>query len=206
MHQPQPTKDAILSLLRHRSMTITELCQALSLTRNAILVPLKDLRMRGLVRPQDIVRTGQKGKPSLSYEIVPEQVEQMSAAYQAIAPLLLEALLSQAGEEAPKVMRRLGEDLHAALMTSVHGEDRGLETALRILEQHGAQIETSVDCGRKTIVSHSCPIGRLVRADRRICSAVASFLTAAGGKDVIDNCEYDEKLTCRFEIASDQAE
>ncbi len=200
MHQPQPTKDAILSLLRHRSMTITELCQALSLTRNAILVPLKDLRMRGLVRPQEIIRTGRKGKPSLSYEIVPEQVEQMSAAYQAIAPLLLEALLTQAGEQAPEIIKRLGADLHSALKTSALGGDHGLSTALRFLEQHGAQIEATTDGGRQIVVSHSCPIGKLVRVDKRICGAVASFLSAASGKYVSDKCMHDEKLTCRFEI------
>ncbi|EHK76369.1 ArsR family transcriptional regulator [Sinorhizobium meliloti] len=200
MRLPQPTKEAILSLLRHRSMTITELCQALSLTRNAILIPLKDLRMRGLVRPQEIVRTGRKGKPSLSYEIVPEQVEQMSAAYQAIAPLLLEALLKKAGDDVPDVMKQLGADLHTAFKTSVLGEDHGLSTALRFLEQHGAQIETTIENGQKMIVSHSCPIGRLVRTDKRICSAVASFLSAASGNDVFDTCRDDGKLTCRFEI------
>lgn len=202
---PQSTKDSILSLLRHRSMTVRELCDGLRVTRNAIMVPLGALQDAGLVRPVHVVRTGRKGKPAQSFEIVPEQIEQKSAAYQAIAPLLLETILRQSNHDAEDIMRRLGMELHASLPASPSGA-AGLTFALQFLEGHGAEIEVSADYPDQLIISHSCPIGRLVRVDRRICRAMASFLASSSERETVSECSYDEKLTCRFRLKAEAGE
>jgi len=79
-----------------------------------------------------------------------------------------------------------------------HGGDVRAVAACGFLARMGAEIEILNESGETIFLSHSCPIGLLVRIDRRICGAVASFLGQATRADTRDECIYTEKLTCRF--------
>lgn len=201
MNQIRSTKTEILTKLRHRPMTISELGRTLDVTRNAILVPLTDLEAQGLIRRVSASRTGRAGKPAQRYEIVPEKFEETSPAYQAIAPHLLAVLTSGGSTSADDAMRAIGKRMHEEVKVASGSSDRlGLPAALAFLSAQGAEIETLQD-GKTTIVmSHSCPIGRLVRTDQCICSAIATFLAESTGCTAKADCIYAEKLTCRFRI------
>lgn len=201
MDERPTTRQEILTRLRHRPLTIAELAGDLGLTRTAILVPLLDLETRGLVRRVDVERTGRAGKPAQRFEIVAEQVERISPAYQAIAPHLLKALVNSGDDVARKAMGQIGKSIGAEVTAASGARTRiGLDAALAFLAQQGAEIEVQTQGPDVIVLSHSCPIGRLVRVDRCICSAIAAFLRDATGAKATDECSYGDKLTCRFRL------
>jgi predicted ArsR family transcriptional regulator len=197
------TRSRILTCLRHQAMTIAELSRDLAVTRTAVLGPLTELELKGLVRRVASVRSGHAGKPALRYEIVPEAVETISPAYQAIAPHLLKALAGSDAKATARAMKAIGLGVHTdACATYGTNGPLGLPNALAFLTSQGAEIEVLTE-GRDTIVlSHSCPIGSLVRADRCICSSIAAFLSKASGRNAVSQCIYADKLTCRFRLAA----
>ncbi|MBD3848865.1 hypothetical protein IED13_24470 [Bosea sp. SSUT16] len=201
MSEIRSTKTEILTKLRHRPMTISELGHELKVTRNAVLVPLTDLESRGLIRRVSVERTGRAGKPAQRYEIVPEMFEATSPAYQSISPHLLAVLASGTTSSTGEAMEAVGKSMHKEVNEAVGRSERlGLAAALKFLSQQGAEIEISPDGKDILVMSHSCPVGRLVRTDTCICSAIASFLAAASGCPASAECDYADKLTCCFRI------
>lgn len=195
------TKDRLLAQLRIRPMTVHELAASLEVTRNAIIVALQDLEARGLVRKGGPERTGKAGKPAYKYELVAERFEKNSPAYQTIAPHLLLAATRGDDETVAQYLEAVGRSMYQALCADLGSKTAlGLEETLAFLTSQGAKIERRKDGDDELILSHSCPIGVLVRAERRVCGAVASLLTHASGLPVKDECEYAAKLTCRFRV------
>lgn len=198
---PSPsTRQSILNQLRYQAMTIAELQTALGLTRNAVMLPLSHLERAGLVRRLSVQREGRVGKPSQRYELAPEEFELTSPAYQAIAPHLLAVMGKPEAADIDAAMKAVGLRIHGEVGATAPGQRVGFERATDFLQEHGAEIEVRTDNGDTLILSHSCPIGRLVRTDRHICDAIASFLSEATGAETSTQCSYADKLTCRFRI------
>lgn len=195
------TKSQILALLRHRPMTVQEMTARLGVTRNAVIVALQDIEAKGLVRRAGAERTGRAGKPAFHYEIVAERFERISPAYEAISPHLLKAGVRDGDATATQYLASVGRSMHAGLLSHLNMTGRaGLENTLNFLSSKGAEIEIVSSGADRVVVSHSCPIGVLVRADRGICSAIATLLSEATGIEVRDECVYEDKLTCRFRL------
>ena len=200
MSTPPTTRDTILNHLRYRAMTIAELQSELGVTRNAIMLPLTQLERAGLVRRISGQREGRVGKPSQQFELAPESFEETSRAYQAIAPHLLAVLGTPLAAAIEPAMEAVGKRIHDEVRTgSAHPV--GLEHATKFLQEHGAEIEVLTDEDDILVLSHSCPIGKLVRTDRHICNAIAAFLGEATGTPTVSQCDYADKLTCRFRLA-----
>jgi predicted ArsR family transcriptional regulator len=197
----QSTRQAILSQLRYRAMTVAELQSALGLTRNAVMLPLAHLERAGLVRRLSVERAGRVGKPSQRYELAPEEFELTSPAYQAIAPHLLSVIGTPEAADITAAMEVVGRHIHDDVASSLPTKGAiGFDSALDFLQTQGAEIEVQEDKGDTMVLSHSCPIGKLVRTDRHICNAIASFLTSATGAETTSQCIYADKLTCRFRL------
>ena len=196
------SRQRILTCLRHRAMTIAELGRDLAVTRTAILGPLTELELKGLVRRVASVRTGQAGKPALRYEIAPEAFETTSPAYQAIAPHMLKALAGKNAQATASAMKSIGLGMHEDA-SAVFGttDSLGLPNALEFLTNQGAEIEVLTEGNDTIVLSHSCPIGRHVRTDHCICSSIATFLAKASGRKTVTQCIYADKLTCRFRLS-----
>lgn len=198
------TRDRILVQLRHRPMTIAELIAAIGLTRNAILLPLSELARAGLVRRSDgAERTGRAGKPAQRYEIAPQAFEQTSPAYRLVAMQLLAVLGTPEAADRDSAMKAVGRLIHADAAAEARADGPlGLAAALAFLGRQGAEIELTSDGGDQIVLSHSCPVGHLVRVDRCICGAIAAFLSEAAGSPVASECLYADKLTCRFRVSA----
>ena len=203
MDERTSTKSQVLALLRHRPMTVQEMAMRLGVTRNAIIVALQNSEAEGLIRRGGAERTGRAGKPAFHYEIVAESFERISPAYQAISPHLLRAGVQDGDGAAGRFLVCVGQSMHAELKSHFKVTGRvGLENTLNFLSSQGAEIEIVPDGKDRIVVSHSCPIGVLVRTDRRICSAIAALLSEATGLEVRDECIYADKLTCRFRLCA----
>ncbi|MGO9983799.1 MAG: helix-turn-helix transcriptional regulator [Rhodomicrobium sp.] len=203
MDEPASTKNQVLALLRYRPMTVQEMTVRVGITRNAVIVALQDLEAKGLIRRGGAERTGRAGKPAFHYEIIAESFERISPAYQAISPHLLKAGVQDGDAAAKRFLTSTGRSMHAELTAHLKITGRaGLENTLNFLSSQGAEIEIVPSGQDRIVVSHSCPIGVLVRTDRRICSAIATLLSEATGLEVRDECIYAEKLTCRFRLCT----
>jgi len=195
------TRDRILSILRKQGQTVPQLAEILGVARNTLVFALQDLETKGLVRKGAMAHSGKAGKPAVIYEIIPQQVEAISPAYQSIAPHLLAAAAAETPDKIAPVMQAVGGRMHAQLAKALDVGGRvGLERTLEFLRGQGAEIEVKQDGEDTLALSHSCPIGLLVRADRHICSAIAALLEEATGRPVRDECIYGKKLTCRFRV------
>jgi predicted ArsR family transcriptional regulator len=197
--KPVTTKERVLTQLRLRPRTIHELAAALGVTRNAVIVALQDLEARGLARKGEAERTGKAGKPAFRYELVAERFEKHSPAYQTIAPHLLKVATRGDDESVARYTEAVGRSMYEELSAGFQNPP-GLDETLAFLSSQGAKIERVKDGEDELILSHSCPIGALVRAERRVCGAIASLLTKASGLPVKDECDYSAKLTCRFRV------
>jgi predicted ArsR family transcriptional regulator len=180
-------------------MTVAELQEQLAVTRNAVMLPLGQLEQAGLVRRAAVQRDGKVGKPSRRFELVPEPFERMSNAYQAIAPHLLGVIGRPEATDIDAAMKAVGRRMHSELSAEMR-EPIDLKRATDFLQEQGAEIEIRTDEGDTLVLSHSCPIGKLVRTDHHICDAIAAFLGFATGRDSVSQCHYADKFTCQFRL------
>lgn len=196
------TREDILSELRRGNLTTAELANRLSLSRNAVVLPLSQLESEGLVRRAALRRSGQAGKPAHEYEVVPGHEDTVSSAYRPFTELMLTVLpWHQTSDEIERLMHDVGREM-ASHMPSNNGRafaDR-LAAARALVDDLGAATELSVDGDHVLIQSRSCPLATAVRKEPCVCKAVAAFFEAATGQKTSERCIRKEKLTCRFEI------
>ena len=182
-------------------MTASELAERLAVTRNAVVVPLRQLEAEGLVVGEER-KTGRVGKPAVQYRVSPGQEDLASKAY----PPFVEALLETAGEViSRKDMERLMTAVGRRLAEKVDIDPdwnaaKRLEVATEFLDRLGA--ETSLESGDECAVlrSYSCPLARAVRKEACVCSVVKAFLEDVTGSDVAEECSRKERLRCKFRI------
>lgn len=196
------TRDDILFLLRRGNLTTAELAERLSLSRNAIVVPLGQLISEGLVRRASLRRSGQAGKPAHEFEVVPGHEDKVSTAYRPFNELILEVLPRYLPpDEIENLMHDIGRELASRLPAADNAPfaDR-LATARGVVDSLGAATTLSAKEGGIMVQSHSCPLAAAVRKEPCVCKAVAAFFEAAIGQKTVERCIRSDKLTCRFEI------
>lgn len=197
------TRDAIISCLRKEPMTASELAERLAVTRNAVVVPLRQLEAEGLVIGEER-KTGRVGKPAVQYSVSLGREDLASKAY----PPFVEALLETASET---VSRKDMERLMIATGRRLAGKieidpgwtaDKRLEVATAFLDRLGAETMLEAGEGCAVLRSHSCPLARAVRKENCVCSVVQSFLESVTGAEVTEACSREERLRCKFRIAA----
>lgn len=73
------TRNAIISHLRTKRLTATELAEQLDVTRNAVIVPLRQLEAEGII--EGVERKAKRvGKPALEYQVRPGKEDLLSKA------------------------------------------------------------------------------------------------------------------------------
>jgi len=196
------TREDILSQLRRGNLTTVELAERLGLSRNAVVVPLRQLVSEGLIRRATVRRSGQAGKPAYEFEVVPGHEDTISTAYRPFSELLLTVLpryLPPA--EVEKLMLDLGRQMAAHMpFGSQKSFAENLAAARVIVDDLGAATEVITDGNRVMVQSHSCPLAAAVRKEPCVCQAVAAFFEAATGRKTVERCIRKDKLTCRFDI------
>lgn len=195
------TKDEMLSLLRREVLTVTELAQRLGVTRNAVIVPLRQLEAARLVVGSER-RERRVGKPALEYSAVAGQEDVASRAYPAFAELLLQTLPSYlTREQIHELMQQVGQKMAADLGTAPQaGFAERLKSATDFADRVGAETVVERTETGAVIRSYSCPLGRAVRQEPCACSTIAAFFATVTGAQVDERCERGERLRCKFVV------
>ncbi|WP_108882464.1 ArsR family transcriptional regulator [Anderseniella sp. Alg231-50] len=195
------TRDDILSLLRRDAMTIPELLERLNVTRNAVIVPLKQLEADGLVEGETQRGKG-VGKPAVRYSVVSGREDITSQAYPTFAELTMQTLAEQLPrDQVSQLMRQVGEKMATHLDVNGQSSLTGrLQAATDFLDTLGAETVVDTQQGNPVVRSFSCPLGRAVRQEPCVCSVVAAFLSDVTGTTVDEQCDRGEKLFCKFVV------
>ena len=195
------TKDNILSYLRRERLTVAELAERLDVTRNAVIVQLRQLEADGLVAGQGR-KDKRVGKPAVEYSVVAGREDEASKAYPAFAELLVEALPSYLSrDQIQDLMDRVGNRMAAQLDRDGRSDfDERLKSATDFADSVGAETSVETIEGGAIIRSFSCPLGRAVRKEPCVCSTMASFFSKVTGAQVREQCTRGEKLYCEFAV------
>lgn len=195
------TKNTILSLLRRQNLTVNELADRLGVTRNAIIIPLKQLEADGLVEGKSRRGSG-AGKPPTEFGAVAGTEDSDSGAYKPFLQKVINTLPSYLERhEIEKLMGEIGSSLAQEVKTDTSDSfEARLDAALQFLDGIGAGTSKEETETHITIRSYSCPLGRAVREDPCVCSAMERFFADVTGGDVREECKRDGRLLCQFII------
>ena len=201
------TMDKILSLLRKETLTVTELVARLGVTRNAVIVPLRQLESRGLVSGK-ARSEGRVGKPALEYAAVPGREDESSSAYPAFASLLVETLHENLdAEQIQTLMDRVGQKMASHLdVKHLKSFSERLKSATEFADSLGADTLVDLNAEGAIVRSFSCPLGRSVRKDSSVCGVIAAFFSNVTGSKVEECCDRGQKLRCKFVIEKESQE
>ena len=152
------TRDDILALLRRESLTIPEMLERLNVTRNAVIVPLRQLEAEGLIQGSE--RKDRKvGKPAVEYSAAPGQEDAGSQAYPSFAEHLMQALPDHMSrDQIRQLMRQIGKQMAAGLDTKGQSgfADR-LKAGTDLLDAMGAGTVSGADGLRRRAAKLQLP-------------------------------------------------
>lgn len=193
------TRENILSLLRREAMTVPELVARLDVTRNAVIVPLRQLESDGLI--EGVQRQEKRvGKPAVEYTAVPGREDVASLAYPPFAELMMEALPEHLSrDQVAQLMQQVGHKMASQVETDEQlcFADR-LKLATDFVDELGAETVVETTDKGSIVRSFSCPLGRAVRQEPCVCTMVATFLQDVTGAHVEEQCDRSGQLFCKF--------
>ncbi|KAF1007798.1 MAG: hypothetical protein GAK32_02225 [Pseudomonas fluorescens] len=196
------TKSDILSLLQRDPLTVVQLCESLAITRNAVIVQLKQLEAEGLVRRSKIRPPNTVGKPPVVFEAAPGSEDVTSTAYQVLLTHLLAVLKDrypahELGEVLEQTSRHLAQ---SAGLGHPKDFDSGLRAAMNAADSLGASTEAVVQDGGVMVRNFTCPVGSVVREEQCVCRVMAAFFSEATGCPASEQCLREDRLICQYFI------
>ncbi len=202
----QSQQSLVTALLRHRKgLTVDELSQLLSISRNAVNQHLSSLTSNGLIQSALSSSTG--GRPSKIYSLSPKGLELFQRRYSFIAKLLLSWVDNNLGEEELKsCLRSLGKNMAVEFEERVakhSSPDDKLHEVAAIMSELG--YEASVkhgDDNHGEIIANNCIFYQLAEEHPVFCALDLSFLSALLRTDIHHKeCIVRQGNHCCFAIA-----
>jgi predicted ArsR family transcriptional regulator len=195
------TRGRVVTLLRGRSGTVTELAEKLGLTDNAVRAHLLSLERDGLVRQSGVQRGARK--PHFAYELTDEAERLFPKAYDALLNQLITALKGRLPPAALEdVLREVGRSLagrHSADGSSADLEER-VQTAVEVLKAIGGTPRVEREGDRLAIRSGGCPLAAAVVEHPEVCELAEALVAEIVGLPVRESCERGTSPRCCFEI------
>ena len=193
------TLGQIITLVRRASRTVEELAQALDLTDNAVRAHLATLERDGLVQQHGRRRSG--SKPASLYGLTEAGEDLFAKAYGTVLRQLLEELNERSTvEEVEEVLRSTGRRLVAQWPIPRGELHARLEVAISVLNELGGLAELERRNDTYVIQGYSCPLATVVPGHPEACRLVESLLTELVGVKVEEQCDRNEKVSCRFVV------
>ncbi|MCW8884565.1 MAG: ArsR family transcriptional regulator [Motiliproteus sp.] len=196
------TSKKILNLLNRQPMTVSELSEILSITRNSTHLQLTRLEAAGQIRRKAQRRSESAGKPAYEYELIEGNEDVNSQAYKPLNDSLLETLAGELpDQERRKLLRKAGRLMAQKAGLKPQGDViQDLTKAVDVVNELGAMAEISSNDSNYLVTSYSCPVATSVRCDSETCSLVAAFFSEATDRNVISTCQRQKRLVCQFEL------
>ena len=195
------TRGRVVSLLRGKSGTVTELAEALGLTDNAVRAHLLSLERDGLVRQSGVQRGARK--PHYAYELTDEAERLFPKAYDALLNQLITTLKGRLPPSAIEdVLREVGRSLAARHSSDGGSEDleARLRNVLEILKAIGGTPGLEREDGKLVIRSGGCPLAAAVVEHPEVCELAEALVAEVVGLPVRESCDRSATPKCRFEV------
>ena len=197
----ESTRGRIVSLLRGRSSTVSELASKLELTDNAVRAHLLTLERDALVRQSGVQRGPRK--PHFAYELTAEAERLFPKAYDALLNQLITVLKGRLPPSALEdVLREVGRSL-AARHTSDQNPadlDARLQNAVDVLKAIGGSPSVEREDGKLLIRSSACPLYAAVVEHPEVCELAEELVAEIVGVAARERCDRGESPKCCFEL------
>ena len=195
-------RDDIFNELSRRPRTIAELTDLFGVTRNSVVVQLKQLESAGLVAREASRRGGQVGKPATVYAATSGHEDRSSTAYRAFSEMLVRALGEQLNPaQREKFFHKMGSREGQAMAAPGEGSLRErLAEMQAFADRMGAATTLEETDAHYVLRSFTCPIAALVRIEPCACTTLAALFQEMTGRPTKEACRREGKLICQFEI------
>ncbi len=203
------TAQRILNLLNRKPLRVSELAEALGISRNSAYVQVTKLEAAGVIeklRPasHSSETPSTVGKPAFRYRTAARHEDTYSAAYKTVLTSLIDTLGTRLDEEARReLLEQAGRHLAgAAGLAPTADFASDFQRALEAVNGLGAMAEDASVDDTPSIRCHTCPIATLVHKEPAMCSLVASFFSAATDRPVTVRCQHERTVVCGFSFGS----
>lgn len=194
------TRGEILSLLCGSSRTVSELADALAISRNAVREHLGKLADEDLVHYEP-VRRG-VGKPAHEYALTADGERVLSRAYLPLLLHLLDGLEAHLDEPALlALLRGVGRSMAAGRVPAAGGLRRRVDAANAFLGELGGTGRVEEHDGGLWILSGCCPIGAVASRHPLACKAVEALVAELAAAPVREACDRSGRPRCRLQVA-----
>lgn len=198
----ESTRGRVLSLLRRRERTVSDLAAELELTPNAVRLHLSALERDGLVEEHGRRREW-TGKPAVVYRTTAEAETLYPKAYGLVLAELLGVLEErQARGTVERLLREAGARLGVAAGGGGADLRQRAEHAAAVLTGLGGLAEVHEDGADLLIQGFSCPLADLTVEHPLACRLAESLVTELVGVRARECCDRGERPRCAFRIAA----
>jgi predicted ArsR family transcriptional regulator len=195
------TRGRLVTLVRGKTKTVSELAQELELTDNAVRAHLLSLERDGLIRQRGIQRGTRK--PHFAYELTEEAERLFPKAYDVLLNQFISVLKLRL---TPKALTDVLRDVGRSLAVNQPSETKhaDLETrankALTALEAIGGTAHIEKEGETLFIRGASCPLADAVSEHPEVCQLAESLLSEIIGTTVRERCNRQGSPQCAFEV------
>jgi predicted ArsR family transcriptional regulator len=200
------TRGRIVSMLRRKSYTVSELAKELALTESAVRAHLSTLERDGLVQ-QEGTRPAHR-KPHHTFRLTPEAEQLFPEGCGPILSLLIDVLLDRdSTKEVEAALRDVGHRTASEYVGGLSGASRPerIQRALKALDDLGGLAEVTEEDGQLFIHGISCPLSFVVKEHPEGCWIAETMLSDILGIPVKELCNREGSPHCRFGIAAEQS-
>lgn len=196
----------LLRTLLHspRGLTMDQLAQELSISRNAVNQHLNNLEKLKYV--QSVIQPSSGGRPGRSYLLTADGQELFPRHYSLFSRLLLRLVQQKIGEETLKAcLSELGEQLSQEYRTRVQrmeSWESQLEEVKKIMAELGYETELDQQQARRNeIIASNCVFHELAQECKEVCDLDISLIShLLDAKVEHKECMVRGGQCCRFEV------
>jgi DeoR family transcriptional regulator, suf operon transcriptional repressor len=195
-------------LVGNPPQSISELMEAMGVTRTAVTEQLNELVRSGFVERHS-EHTPNRGRPQFLYKATNAASLILYAQNQCmVVPSIWEALEDLGGDDLlRKVLKRVAKSLaeHYTAKITAKKPDERLRQMTKLLNAEGGLTEAATVNGHLVLHKRSCPFLRMVDEKRSICCLDQEMMSCIVGKPVRRTaCRHDGAPCCTFEIVEEK--
>lgn len=194
------TSHKIVNLLNRKEMTVSELANALGISRNSAHLQVSKLEAAGIVKKFHHEQPSSAGKPAYFYRTIAGNEDSFSSAYKPILNSLIQTISTDIPEaERIALLENAGRSLaRASGLTPSQNLTLDIQQSIDTVNMLGAMAEVTMHENQPGVSCHSCPVATLVHSDPLVCRLVAAFFSEATNKQVSVKCRHQETVVCGF--------
>lgn len=195
-------REFLSRLQKQKQATVSDLCEALGVTANAVRQKLNRLQAYGFVDRKAVQVS--RGRPHHVYYVTESGKEQLGDNYGDLALILWRELLKIENQQ---VRESVVESLRQSLVNT-YGENVSAPTPAerlaelkKVLVEKGFDVEVDLEQELPLLREHNCPYLELARNDSSICELEqAVFGEILGANLTLKQCCLDGDHCCEFQV------